>query len=41
MGLFVGAVLGSFFATLEKIMSSFKVNERLKKLRSKGFNNYF
>ncbi len=41
MGLFVGAVLGSFFATLKKIMSSFKVNERLKKLRSRGFNNYF
>ena len=41
MGLFVGTVLGSFFATLKKIMNSFKMHEKLNKLRSRGFNNYF
>lgn len=40
MGVFVGAMLGGFFATLNKITHSFKVYKRLKKLRRKVFSNY-
>ena len=40
MGVFVGAMLGGFFAALNKITRSLKASKRLKRLRRKGFSNY-
>ena len=40
MGAFVGALLGGVFSVVRKIIHSFKVHRRLKKMKTKGFN-YF
>ena len=40
MGAFTGALLGGVFAIVRKIMHSYKIYTRLKRLREKGFNNY-